>query len=332
MPLPQDTPLSPAPIAQVAGDASARAALADLAEAVETVRAEGRMIELLDLASIEAGYLVRDRLEQDEDEMGALMASLRARGQQTPIEVIRLPEPTGGHSYGLISGWRRLTALRRLYEEEKDPRFATVRALVIAPETAQDAYVAMVEENEIRVNLSHYERARIALRAVHEGVYPTPRTALQGLYAATTRSKRSKIGTFITVVEALDPVLKYPTAISEKLGLALAGELTRNPGLAAILRARLQTEPQATATEELQLLAAALKAPAPVKTPVSETDSAARGLGDEPVLKTAPSRVRVTQGVVLMFDAEANRIELTGPHADARLCAALKEWLVGRET
>src|SRR5690606_1308607 len=146
-----------------------------------------------------------DRIEQDEDEMQALMASLRARGQQTAIEVVALERSEGGRTqgktHGLVSGWRRVSALERLYRETNDPRFAHVRAITIAPGNARDAYVAMVEENEIRVNLSLYERARIAIRAMQQDLYETERAALQGLFGATTRSKRSKIGSFIPVVE-----------------------------------------------------------------------------------------------------------------------------------
>ena len=211
-------PPAPAPIAQVSGDASARAALTDLAAEMEAAREQGLMLENLPLGAIDIGHLVRDRMVQDEDEMAALMASLEARGQQTPVEVVRLPDPKGGKTHGLISGWRRLTALTRLYEGTKEARFATVRARVVAPESAQAAYVAMVEENEIRVNLSHYERARIALRAVQEGVYESRREALLSLYNAAPRAKRSKIGSFMTLVERLDPVLCFPTAIPEKLG------------------------------------------------------------------------------------------------------------------
>ncbi|WP_238705121.1 ParB/RepB/Spo0J family partition protein [Parasedimentitalea marina] len=159
-----------APIAQVASDAAAQAALSELSAVLETARADGRLIERIALEQIDETHLVRDRLEQDEDEMGALMASLRARGQQTPIELVTLTDRPDGKTHGLISGWRLLCALRRLYEQTSESEFASIKALVIQPETAQDAYVAMVEENEIRVNLSHYERARIAVRALREGL------------------------------------------------------------------------------------------------------------------------------------------------------------------
>ncbi len=326
-------PMTSAPIAQVAGEASARAALEDLADVVKAARASGRMIEEIPLDQIDENYLVRDRLVQDEDEMTALMDSLRARGQQMPIEVVRLPDPVDGRAYGLISGWRRLTALKRLYSAGSEPNFGSVRALVIAPDTAQDAYVAMVEENEIRVNLSHYERARIAVRAMRQGVYDTQRAALQGLYASTTRSKRSKIGSFIALVESLDDTLRHPTVISEKLGLDLVRELVRDPGLADRLKARLAKIPRDTPGPELQVLREAVQE---TQTPVP-----APGVGvapPAPPTKTDASKApsdrasRVTRQIAdgLRMSSGSGKVELTGDAVDEALIEALEQWLRGR--
>lgn len=320
-----------APIAQVAGDAAAHAALAELSATLRDARSEGRLIEALPLEAVDAGYLVRDRMEQDEDEMGALMDSLRARGQQTAAEVIRLPGRDGrGPAYGLISGWRRLVALRRLYSETGEERFATLRARVIAPETAGDAYVAMVEENEIRVNLSFYERARIAVHAMRGGVYPTQRAALQGLFGATTRSRRSKIGSFIAVVEAFDGDLIHPASISEKLGLALSREVMRNPKFVSEVRLRLESLPRRTAAEEMRLLAAAIAArhPAPAEPPAA----AAAPAPDRPARKAAGTVERgyAAPGISLSFYPDRGRVELTGPGVDADLAEALKVWLAAR--
>ncbi|TDK50886.1 ParB/RepB/Spo0J family partition protein [Antarcticimicrobium luteum] len=353
-----DAGTASAPIAQVSGDASARAALADLAAEVEAARAQGLMLELLPLGAIDIGHLVRDRMVQDEDEMTALMTSLEARGQQTPIEVVRLPDPQGGRTHGLISGWRRLTALTRLYERTNDPRFASVRALVVDPGSAQAAYVAMVEENEIRVNLSHYERARIALRAVEEGVYDSRRAALLSLYNAAPRAKRSKIGSFMALVEALDPALRFPTAIPEKLGLALTRALTEDPGLAPRLTARLAAAQAGSAEAELRILAEAAAPPAPVLSPEvpaevsaeasaepspdprpgtarekdsksgSETDISDTYTGPLP---SAPRSVLAAPGVQLRFDRARGRIDLSGEGVDQSLFEALQLWLAQRD-
>ena len=339
-----------APIAQVASDASAQAALQELSGVLETARAKGLMIEELPLAAIDENHLVRDRIEQDEEELQALMASLRARGQQTPAEVVPLEDTFGGRTHGLISGWRRLTALRRLYEETSDPKFATLKALVIKPGSAEASYVAMVEENEIRVNLSHYERARIAVRACKEGVFTRRKYALQALFGNATRTKRSKIGSFVTLVEALDAVLYFPTAISEKLGLALVRQIGEEPGFAARLKTALQAAERPTAAEELLVLNAALAAcktpqdaaltaplesqvagATPVATPASPADAAPR-VRPSSVEIGAQERVstQVTAGLRIGFQPSAKRIELSGEAVDADLLEALKAWLKQR--
>ena len=98
-----------APIADVAREAASSAAIDEMAETLSRARTEGRMVLSLPLADIQLDYLVRDRTLVDDAEMTALMDSLRARGQQTPVEVTDL----GGGRYGLISGWRRCQALAR---------------------------------------------------------------------------------------------------------------------------------------------------------------------------------------------------------------------------
>ena len=322
--------LGPAPIAQVAGEAAVSAALADLADAMASARSSGRLIDEIPLAAIDPHYLMRDRLDQDEDELHALMASLRARGQQTAIEVIALDPPKDGKTHGLISGWRRMTALDRLYRETGDPRFATVRAITTTPDSARDAYVAMVEENEIRVNLSFYERARIAIRAMHQEVYDSQRAALQGLFASTTRSKRSKIGSFIPLVEAFDSLLRHPTAISERLGLALSQALDRDPEFGPRLRARLlEVQPQ-TVEEELRLLNDSLTDPGRAK-PVSEPDTTAAPRNRLRSTDTPALAERVTAhpapGLTLRFTQGQSRIELTGERVTPELYEALQDFL-----
>ncbi|MFW8637131.1 ParB/RepB/Spo0J family partition protein [Cribrihabitans pelagius] len=344
-----------APIAQVASEASAQAALQELSSEMERARARGLMIAELPLSAIDESHLVRDRIEQDEGELAALMASLSARGQQTPAEVVPLEDPAGGMTHGLISGWRRLTALRRLFEETGEPRFATLKALVIRPESAQDAYLAMVEENEIRVNLSHYERARIAVRACKEGVFTSRKYALQGLFGNATRAKRSKIGSFIAVVEALDAVLFFPAAISEKLGLALARAIEADPTFAPRARAALQAAPRPDAETELALLSQLAEGAEQAQTPAIEPDnSATASPAPAPAPGPAPSpapapplsrpRVRGTgdwdaaqpgerialaapKGLSAGYVPGEQRIEIRGEGVNAALVEALQDWL-----
>lgn len=292
---------SPAPIAGIAGDAAQSAAAAEMAQALTDARESGRMMVDLPLSVIDPAYLVRDRISADEEEMQALMTSLEARGQQVPVEVADL----GDGRYGLISGWRRIEALRRMGRD-------TALALLRAPREAEDAYLAMVEENEIRVGLSHYERARIAVKAVEQGVYPDLSAALRGLYHAASRAKRSKIGSFATVVSSLDGHLRHPVAIGERLGLRLAQALEGDADFAKTLTGRLDAAEPAGAEAEQELLSAALATPAQPK-----------------AKRPAPKRTRIGPGLDFTEKRDGS-ISLSGRALDPELKAALKEWLVKR--
>lgn len=250
-------PHGPAPIAQVAGEASAIAALQEVTAAMRDARVEGRLVQRLPLSSIVTDHLTRDRLMADAEELDALVSSIREHGQRTPIEVMELPEGR----YGLISGWRRLTALELLSKEPGGDRFGAVLALLRRPENASDAYISMVEENEIRVGLSYYERARVVALSAGQGVFPTEKIALAKLFAAASRAKRSKIGSFLRLFHALDDVLRFPTHLGERQGLALAKALEGDEGAAEALRARLEAAEVQTPEEEQIALQAALSAP-----------------------------------------------------------------------
>lgn len=246
-----------APIAQVAAEAAGAAAVAELAETLRKARDEGRMVVGLPLDAIAADHLLRDRLPVEDADAAALRESLRLHGQRTPIEVTPV---AGALPYGLISGWRRLEALKALHAETGDPRFATVQALVRRPETAADAYVAMVEENEIRVGLSQYERARVAARAAERGVFADEEAAVRTLFAAASRPKRSRIRAFLEIYRALDDSLRFPAQLPERLGLLLV-ERIRAGGAPAVAAALAAGDPQ-TPEAELAILARAVKAPA----------------------------------------------------------------------
>lgn len=243
-----------APIARVAAEAVEAAALRELSETLERARETGRMVLDLPLGEIAPDHLARDRMPVEDPEMANLRESIRAHGQRTPVEVTPLAATgTGALPYGLISGWRRLMALKALHAETGDPRFATIQALVRRPETAADAYVAMIEENEIRLGLSQYERARVAARAADRGVFPDEETALRTLFAAASRPKRSRIRSFLELYRALDDSLRFPAHLPERLGLALVERL--RAGEASRIVAGLAAAAPETPEAELAVLA-----------------------------------------------------------------------------
>ncbi|RLJ36182.1 ParB family chromosome partitioning protein [Litoreibacter meonggei] len=291
-----------APIAQVAGDTAAHAALEELATALETARVSGRLVQDIALDDIKADHLLRDRMGVDTQEMDALKTSLLARGQQTPIEVIALE----GGGYGLISGWRRLSAFAALHAETGESRFAKIQALIKPITSVTDSYVAMVEENEIRSNLSFYERARLASEAARLGVYPDSMEAVRALFASGSRARRSKINSFVRLHEGLGSQLSFPAHIPERLGLALVKALDADAGFAARVDDALQQAGSADPDAERAVLEQVLR----------------KGGAAKPA---KPAPVEVAPGVAL--SARSGRLVLSGRGVTDALEQDLIRWL-----
>ncbi|MBO9468051.1 ParB N-terminal domain-containing protein [Tropicibacter sp. R15_0] len=313
-------PMRAAPIADVAREASASAAAEELAQTLAEAREKGRMVIEVPLEAVKLDHLVRDRVAVQDDDTQALKDSLRARGQKTPVELVQI----GEGRYGLISGWRRCMALRALQAETNEARFGTVLGLLRQPEDSADAYQSMVEENEIRVGLSYFERARIVAKSVEAGVFETDRDALQALFQSASRPKRSKIGSFIALVRGLEGALRFPEMIGERLGLSLSRALGEDPELAVQIAATLAEEAPESAEAEQEILSRFL-APAPV-VPSPKPPEAA-----EPAAKVAnpkPDPVK-PQAIVggLSLSHEEGRLVLEGRLVDDKLKARLITWL-----
>lgn len=295
----------PAPIADVSRDAATHSAFEEVAGELRAAKEQGRMVMQLPLDVIDLGYLVRDRIALDDEEMTSLIDSLRDRGQQTPIEVIDL----GQGQYGLISGWRRMKALGMLLEETGDNKaYGVVQALLRAPQHASEAYVAMVEENEVRADLSFYERAHIALKAVELGLYPDVRRAVSALFKAARPAKRSKISAFALLVEALDGALSFPNAIPEKLGLELSAMLAKDGSAGRTIREALRKSEPASAQAERVVLDRLVRGP---KAP-----------------KAAAAREEIAPD--LFLEHKKGRVTLSGAGVDKALLEDLKSWISAR--
>lgn len=301
-----------APIARVAADAVEASALDELSDTLRRARETGRMILDLPLEAIAPDHLVRDRIPAEDEEMQALRDSLRAHGQRTPIEVAPRATPgAGALPYGLISGWRRLVALKALHAETGEARFATVQAILRSPESLADAYVNMVEENEIRVGLSQYERARVAVLAARRGVFPDVEAALQGLFGTASRARRSRIRAFVEIVEALDGDLHFPAHLPERLGLRLVAYLRTRGGAIRVAEVLERDAPQ-TPEAELVLLEGLLRPP-PASAPDRESDP-----------------IRITRGVTLEQSLKGSTLtlRLKGPGVTPELRVAARKALM----
>jgi ParB family chromosome partitioning protein len=282
------------PIADVAGDTAGRAALEEVAHEMTRAESEGRVVKRIALTDIDRDRLERDRRHIDAEDLEALQTSIEARGQQTPIEVMA----TGNGQYGLISGLRRLMALEALGVPH-------ALAFVRRPESAADAYVAMVEENEVRVGLSFYERAAVACEAADAGVFPDDGTAIAALFATATSAKRWKIMKFVTAYKLLDDVLRFPEALPEKFGLALIDRIEADLDFYKRLKDRLRKTPSADAATERAVLEKAMRdkgrAPAP-----------------------GPTKDQLAPGLAL--EARAGRVVLSGKAVDEAFLEALREF------
>lgn len=260
-----------APIAQVAAEtaaafdprpAEARAEAArDKTDAEAFRDARGRGLVMLDLplSDIEADALVRDRMAIDPEELEELTASIARNGLRLPIEVFA--RQGDGAPWGLLSGYRRLMAVRAL---AADGQPARIKAVVREPEAMGGAFAAMIEENEIRAALSHYERGRIAVIAAQQGAFPNAEAAVDALFPVASKAKRSKIRSFALIFEELGDMLRFPDQIREKDGLRLAQAL--RDGAETRLREALARQVPATPEDEAALIAdvlAALDAPSP---------------------------------------------------------------------
>ncbi|MFT4150015.1 MAG: ParB/RepB/Spo0J family partition protein [Paracoccaceae bacterium] len=251
------------PIAQVAAEtaaafdprpAEARAEAArDRTDAQAFREAQGRGLVMLDLTldEIDPDALVRDRTVIGAEELEELKASIARNGLRLPVEVFRRAEGQGA-AYGLLSGYRRLMAVRALRDLTRDPRHDRIKAVLREPEGMGGSFAAMVEENEIRASLSHYERGRIAVIAAQQGAFANTEAAVDALFPVASKAKRSKIRSFALIFEELGDLLKFPDLIREKDGLRLAQAL-RDRG-EGVLRDELASRDPQDAEGEAALL------------------------------------------------------------------------------
>lgn len=258
-----------APIAQVAADSAAlsEAAAPELrasharnaadAQRLAEAQADGRLMADLPLDEIDADAMIRDRIDLDEDEMMELRQSIAVSGLRLPVEVFALPAPRkDGARYALVSGYRRYKAVQALLDLTEAEKYTTIRAIIRARAGADAAFVSMVEENEVRAELSHFERGRIAVISAQQGAFVNVEEAVNRLFATSSKSKRSKVRSFAMIFEELGDMLAFPEALTEKRGLLLAHAL--RGGAEAALREALGARAPADAEEEWTRIAAFL--------------------------------------------------------------------------
>ncbi len=331
------TPMAIAPIAQVASEAAGQAQplppeLRQVqardkrdAERLREAEAHGLMMVDMPLGWIDEAVMVRDRTTLDPEEMGELKRSILNNGLRLPIEVFDKGEAVEAKRFGLISGYRRLRALREIHAEYGFDHHSTIRAVIRDPAELGGAIVAMVEENEIRAQLTHYERGRIAVIAAQQGTFGSVEEAVNTLFAAASKAKRSKIRSFALIYEELGDMLEAGETLREKDGLRLAQVLRQ--GGEGRLREALELSPGA---EEWAVME-------PVVSDLEEGRAPVGAKGGRPrAARAAPKtgwighdRMKLSSGITLEYgqDGESHVLRLKGRGVDRELMHSAMEEL-----
>lgn len=221
-------------------------------------QSKGLILKELPLELIHADALVRDRVVLDAEQMNELQMSIAKGGLRLPIEVFELSKPEGEHRYGLLSGYRRLHAVQALKELTTNEKYNTIKAIIRDPDAMGGTFAAMIEENEIRAALSHYERGRISVIAAQQGAFENTEAAVNGLFPMASKAKRSKIRSFALIFEELGDMLVFPDQLKERDGLKLAAALRE--GHESKLRDAMAITTPTTPEQEIHQIETALAA------------------------------------------------------------------------
>ncbi|PZX14499.1 ParB family chromosome partitioning protein [Palleronia aestuarii] len=291
------------------------------AEAFADAKGRGLVLQEVPISAIDDTVLVRDRSVIDEGELRELRDSIGRNGLRLPIEVFELPDPRGEKIFGLLSGYRRLLAIRQLFEMTELEKFGTVKAILRDPEAMGGRFAAMVEENEVRSGLSHFERGRIAVIAAGQGGYPNVEAAVDALFASASKAKRSKIRSFAAIFEDLGDLLHFPETMTEKQGLRLASAL-RSGAEPALREALASVRPEGFEDEW-----------AAIEPAIRETEEAGapdRSRGGRPSRRAASpsggrSRSRLSSGITITKSRDAGgfTLRLEGGGLDEALIESL---------
>jgi ParB family chromosome partitioning protein len=107
-------------------------------------------IHLIPLTEIDDAALPRDRTGLDPEPLRELRDSIVASGLRMPVELFPLAHPHGDVRYGIVSGFRRITAFRELHATWGLKDYAAIPAFLREPPDRAAVIAAMVEENAVR--------------------------------------------------------------------------------------------------------------------------------------------------------------------------------------
>ena len=226
-----------------------------LAHEFVALRNAGHVIRPLPLGEVHSTLLTRERMSAEDDELDELVTSIRDIGLSNPIRVLERPD---GRGFELVQGRRRLNAYRKLFEETGDEEWASVPAAVMpdGPADVAGLYRRMVDENVVRKDISFAEMAHAAKNFAADPATGTSDVdkAVAELFKSSSYSKRSRIRTFVSLLDRIGDVLQHPTEIPRNLGVALDAAIKRRPAVVAEIKAALNEMRDRDATTELDML------------------------------------------------------------------------------
>ena len=203
------------------------------------------------LDQIAAEELPRDRSQTDEDADHELYLSIMLDGLRQPIEVWQFDEDEG---YGLIAGYRRLAAVRRLRQETQDTdRWATIPAFIRTPKKVPEALAQMVAENEIRADISPWDRARFIITTLDRDFFKTADEAIDAVHPRASERKKNRLRATVMAVETFIDQFRDAHELSERRLLRL-GTLIR-AGLEDVAKAAIQRHRPKTTEQKWQIIA-----------------------------------------------------------------------------
>jgi ParB family chromosome partitioning protein len=184
--------------------------------------------------------------------MTELTTSIATSGLRQPIEVWKLSQPTEEHAYGLISGLRRLTAHQTLARLRGNGDFTQIAAFIRTPESIPHAMAEMVAENEIRSDISPWEKGATILAALNANIFNTLDEATNGLHPAASRQKRARLRSYAEVVEDIEGALTTPERLTSRQIARLSAAL--RAGLSDLIHHCLSDHRRAAITVQWQAL------------------------------------------------------------------------------
>lgn len=225
--------------------------------------------ELIPMQLIAAHAFLRDRTAPDPEALAELRHSILTDGLRQPIELVELSEPLDGCTYALVSGMRRLTAMREIARLKGQEDTATIPAFLRAPQTMVQILRDIAAENEQHAPVSIYEKGRFLVQAVQEGYVDTLDSAISQLFPGTQRAKTYRLRAAAEVAEALEGRLSTPEALTQNQIEQLATALRK--GFGDLLEQVLKQHPAQPLPLQMQALKPLLVEAATVTDAQAET-------------------------------------------------------------